>query len=70
MGPAGRLRPPAPQVLLGCVLSRPPSGGAVVLTQRFPRLRLATSGTLTWSLREARGCKPESRGLVCLCPPS
>ena len=40
------------------------------LTQRFPWLQQATLGTLTWSLREARGCKPEARGLACSCRPS
>ena len=65
LGPAGWLRPPEPQVPWAA-LSRPQR--EVVLTQRFPRLQLATSGTLTWSLREARRCKPEARGLVCSCP--
>lgn len=65
MGPLGGCIPRSPRCTWAA-LGRPRR--EVLLTQRFPRLQLATAGTLTWSLREARRCKPEARGLVCSCP--
>ncbi|CAI9173384.1 unnamed protein product [Rangifer tarandus platyrhynchus] len=66
LGPGWVAASPSP----GCtwaVRSQPASfWREAALTQRFPWLQRATSGTL----REARGCKPEARGLACSRRPS